>query len=199
MGIGIVNAATLEIKENIDYTKVNAVSKPLPSTPNKVTVTEFFSYACIHCSLLEPSLIKWYANSKNVVLQRIQVVWETNFSGYAKINATAQLLNLSPAFIQKVFDATLKDKIILEDQSKLKKFLDNQKLVDPKKFMATYNSFTVNSKPQEYAQYTAAFNITGTPTFVIGNKYLTKPAQPKRLIQVIQALVIKVKKEQNIK
>ena len=60
--------------------------------------------------------------------------------------------------------------------------------------MATYNSFTVSTKPQEYAQYTMAYNITGTPTFIVGGKYVTSPAQPEKLIKVIQALVDKVKK-----
>jgi thiol:disulfide interchange protein DsbA len=82
----------------------------------------------------------------------------------------------------------------------LQAFLNaNKKIVDPSKFMATYNSFAISTKPQEYAQYTQAYNITGTPTFVVANKYMTKPAQPAQLIQVIQALVDKAKKEQKIK
>ena len=88
----------------------------------------------------------------------------------------------------------------LEDPAQLQSFLDaNKTIVDPKKFMATYNSFAISTKPQEYAQYTQAYNITGTPTFIIGNKYVTTPAQPAQLIQVIQALVDKVKTEQKIK
>lgn len=193
-------AKDIQIKQGTDYTLVSGVTKPLPATPGKVNVTEFYSYACIHCSILEPTLDQWYASTKNVQLNRIQVVWENNFTGYAKINATSQALNLGTKFNQQVFNATMTQRKNLEDPTQLQSFLEaNKAIVDPKKFMATYNSFTISTKPQEYAQYTQAYNITGTPTFIVGNKYVTTPAQPAQLIQVIQALVDKVKTEQKIK
>ncbi|HRG63427.1 MAG TPA: thiol:disulfide interchange protein DsbA/DsbL [Burkholderiales bacterium] len=194
-------ADNIPVKEGTDYTVLSGpISKPLPAKAGKVNVTEFYSYACIHCSILEPTLDKWYAGTKNVDLNRIQVVWENNFSGYAKINATAQALNLGTQFNQQVFNATMTEHKNLEDKTQLQTFLNaNKSIVDPKKFMATYNSFAVSTKPQEYAQYTTAYNITGTPTFIVGNKYVTSPAQPEQLIKVIQALVDKVKKEQKIK
>lgn len=193
-------AKDIQIKQGTDYNLVSGVTKPLPATPGKVNVTEFYSYACIHCSILEPTLDQWYASTKNVQLNRIQVVWENNFTGYAKINATSQALNLGTKFNQQVFNATMTQRKNLEDPIQLQSFLEaNKAIVDPKKFMATYNSFTISTKPQEYAQYTQAYNITGTPTFIVGNKYVTTPAQPAQLIQVIQALVDKVKTEQKIK
>ena len=42
--------------------------------------------------------------------------------------------------------------------------------------MATYNSFAVSTKPQEYAQYTTAYNITGTPTLSLAT--IRNSAQP---------------------
>jgi len=90
-----VFAKDIQIKQGTDYNLVSGVTKALPATPGKVNVTEFYSYACIHCSILEPTLDQWYAGTKNVQLNRIQVVWENNFTGYAKINATAQMLNLA--------------------------------------------------------------------------------------------------------
>lgn len=192
--------ADIAIKQGVDYDVLSNVSKPVPTKKGSVNVTEFFSFACIHCSILEPTLDKWYAGEKNVDLNRIQVVWQGNFSGYAKINATIQAMKLGTKFNQQVFDATMNKRQNLEDPAQLQAFLNaNKNLVDSNKFMTTYNSFTISTKPQEYSQYTQAYNITGTPTFVVGNKYITKPAQPEKLIQVIQALVTKVKQEQKIK
>lgn len=191
-------AADITIKQGVDYTVISGVTKPLPAAKkDNVNVTEFFSYACIHCSLLEPLLDNWYSKAKNVEFNRVQVVWDGHFTGYAKINATAQLLNLGAKFNQQVFDATMNKRKNLEDQTQLQAFLNaNKGIVDQKKFMATYNSFAVSTKPQEYAQYTQAYNITGTPTFVVANKYVTMPAQPERLMQVIQALVAKAQNDQ---
>lgn len=199
-GISTSVFADIAIKQGVDYDVLSTVAKPLPTKKGSVNVTEFFSFACIHCSILEPTLDKWYAGQKNVDLNRIQVVWQGNFSGYAKINATIQAMNLGTKFNQQVFDATMNKHQNLEDPAQLQTFLKaNTGLVDSNKFMTTYNSFAISTKPQEYSQYTQAYNITGTPTFIIGNKYVTKPAQPDKLIQVIQALVTKVKQEQKIK
>lgn len=192
-------AKDIPIKENIDYTVISAPAKAVPGVSGKVNVTEFFSYACVHCSLLEPILDQWLGKVKNINFNQIQVVWDNNFLGYAKISATAQMLKLGSGFNQLVFKATMEERQDLENPANLKNFLAKQKIVDPKKFMATYNSFTISTKPQEYAQYTQAYNITATPIFVVANKYMTEPAQPDKLIQVVQALVDKAKLEQKIK
>jgi len=200
IGFTVFANADIAIKEGTDYTVITTPAKALPMKPGKVNVTEFFSYACIHCSILEPTLDQWISSTKNVDFNRVQVVWENNFRGYAKLNATAQSMNLGSTFNQKVFDAVMNQHQNLEDQTQLQSFLKtNKSLVDPGKFMATYNSFAISTKPQEYAQYTQSYNITGTPTFIVANKYVTKPAQPAQLIQVVQALVDKSKKEQKIK
>ena len=192
--MGTSFAQELAIKEGVDYTVITPPAKAIVMKPGKVNVSEFFSYACIHCAVLEPLLDKWLASSKNIELNRIQVVWDGHFSGYAKINATAQMLNLDSKFNQQAFAAVMNQHQNLEDPAQLKIFLTaNKALVDPSKFMATYNSFAVSTKPQEYSQYTQAYNINGTPTFIVANRYMTKPAQPAQLVQVVQALVDKVK------
>jgi thiol:disulfide interchange protein DsbA len=199
-GICNVFAANIDIKQGTDYTVITPPAKAIPITGSKVNVTEFYSYACIHCSLLEPKLDAWEKTAKNVDLNRIQVVWDGHFTGYAKINATSEAMHLGTNFNQAVFDATMNKRQNLEDPKQLQAFLAaNSKIVDPKKFMATYNSFAISSKPTEYAQYTKAYNITGTPTFIVAGKYVTSPAQPDRLIQVIQALVDKAQAEQKSK
>lgn len=196
--VSVSSYALATIKEGVDYTTINkpAVNALVIKDAKKINVTEFYSYACIHCQLVEPNVEAWLAKSKNTVdFTRIQVVWETNFVGFAKINATVQALNLSPAFNQKVFDTVMAQRQDLQDPKQLQVFLNaNKNLVDPVKFMNMYNSFSISSKPQEYAAYTKAYNITGTPTFIVDGKYMTKPAQPARLMEVVQALVEKSKR-----
>ncbi len=199
-GASPVFAANIKITQGVDYTVITPPAKAIPIQGKNINVTEFYSYACIHCSLLEPKLDAWYKTAKDVDLNRIQVVWDGHFTGYAKINATAQSMNLGTAFNQAVFNATMNQRQNLEDPKQLQAFLSsNSKLVDPKKFMDVYNSFAVSSKPSEYAQYTKAYNITGTPTFIVAGKYATTPAQPEKLIQVIQALVDQARQDQKAK
>ena len=61
-------------------------------------------------------------------------MWENNFSGYVKINATAQALNLGTQFNPTSFNATMTEHKNLEDKTQLQTFLNaNKSIVDPKK------------------------------------------------------------------
>jgi protein dithiol oxidoreductase (disulfide-forming) len=178
------------IKENSDYTIISP-RHPVPQKSHKIKVLEFFSYQCVHCAALEPSLAKWIALHKEIEFIPIQVVWGDYFRNYAKINATSTLLGLQSDFTQQVFAATMAG-ANLEDMQELKKFLqNNSKLVDQQNFINTYNSFTLTLIPAQYAQYTIDYAITGTPSFVVADKYLTLPAPPPRLLIVLDALVAK--------
>ena len=57
--------------------------------------------------------------------------------------------------------------------------------------MGLYNSFDINQKVALDKQLTSdvRYNITGTPTIIVADKYIIKPALPKRLIEVLDYLV----------
>lgn len=192
-GLFSLNIYATEIQEGRDYTTIAKVGYSLPNSDSKITVTEFFSFACGACSNLSPLMYDLAQKNKNIDLKTIQVVWGDSFKGYAKINASIEILNLDNKFKQNVFEATLRQRKNLEDPKQLNEFLlENKNIIDPKKFMEIYNSFAVVSvKANEYAKYTSSYNITATPSIIVDGKYLVKPAQPIKLIEVVEALVEK--------
>jgi thiol:disulfide interchange protein DsbA len=187
--------ATAPIVEGTDYT---VITTPVPKTPEPkghVNVKEFFSFSCIHCKDIEPLVATTLLPDKKVDLNRIHIVWNPPTPGYAKLNATIQILKLDKLYTP-TFNAIFAQQD-LNDPAQLKSFLLKNGLSQDQtnKFMSTYDSFTVNSKVSEYKTMMDTYNITGTPTFIVADKYVAKPALPDRLIQVVQQLVAKAAAE----
>ncbi len=185
------NVFAAPVTEGVDYVKV----KPLVSAtnpPGTIDVKEFFSFTCIHCKDIEPLIETNIARNKKIYLERIQVAWDAKTSQLAKLNATYQMMGLNklygPTFAAIFSNQDLTDNKILTTFLKA-----NQ--VDVNKFMSNYNSFDVSVAPGKYKSLMTAYNIDGTPTFVVADKYVLKPATPDRLIEVIQYLI----KQQKVK
>ncbi|MCC2625110.1 MAG: disulfide bond formation protein DsbA [Burkholderiales bacterium] len=183
--------------EGKDYTILNVAVTKTPEPKDKINVKEFFSYTCIHCKEVEPLVEKSIVSNKNLDFNKIQVVWsdQAEIAGFAKLSATITELKLSklnaPIF-EAIFGNTN-----LNDPETLKKFLLKNGLTSKEidNFMATYNSFAIAGKVGEYKNLTKGYNISGTPTFIIADKYVANPALPERLITVVNALINKAKQE----
>lgn len=190
-------APSVELHEGTDYTilPISVVKSPAPR--GKINVKEFFSYKCIHCKDIDRLVETGIAANKKMDFNKIQIVADgvPGLVGFAKLNATIQALKLHQLNIP-VFNA-VEAKLDLTNPQTLKKFLQNNNLkpavVD--QFIATYNSFSIASKVGIYKNQTADYNITGTPTFVIADKYVAKPVHPDKLIALINALVYKAQLE----
>lgn len=196
-----VPASQIQLVEGKDYTILTAPVQKTVEPKGKVNVKEFFSYTCIHCKDIEPLVEQALVPNKSVDLNKIQIVWGDKpnpaMIGFAKLGATVQALGLQQLNMP-IFNAASAGQN-LNDKKTLRTFLGQNGLkpAEVNKFMTTYDSFTIDVvKVNEYKNLTAGYNINGTPTFVIADKYVASPALPPRLIEVVQALVDKAQQEQ---
>lgn len=158
----------------------------------KVEVIEFFSYSCIHCYNLEPALEAWSKKlPANVAFSREQVVWNKPMEGFARLFATMNTTKTAAKLHPATFNAVIKQKINLADEGELKKWLPSQG-VNVTTFMQTYKSFGVNAQVARASKMTRDYGVQGTPSVVVGGKYAVQPAEPARLLQVVNELVAKV-------
>ena len=183
------------IVQGTDYTILNKVVAKKVEPKGKVNVKVFFSFVCIHCKEVERLVASKLLANKAVDLDKIHVVWNPPTESYAKLNATILIMKLdklyTPAFTAIFSQEDLNNPV------QLKRFLSQNRLSQAQiaKFMSNYNSFTVNSKVSEYKTQTEAYDISGTPTFIVGDKYVVSPALPERTMEVTQYLVKKVAAE----
>lgn len=194
-------AASDGLVVNKDYTLLTTPVTKTIEPKGVINVKEFFNFACIHCKDVEPLVEQSLGTNKTIDLEKIQTVWgsDPNMVGFAKLNATLSELKLNKLY-SPAFTATFANQN-LNDPDVLKRFLKQNSLtaVQITQFMNTYNSFTISAKVGQYQDMLTTYNITGTPTFIIADKYVANPAQPAQLIKVVNALIKKAQVEQSSK
>ncbi len=191
-------SGSITIKEGVDYTLLNNLTVPVTQNQNssKVEVKEFFSFTCIHCKELEPLVETSLLKHQSINFNKIHVVWDDSSASLGRLNATLQELKLNNLYIP-FFTAVFAQQDI-SNLNSITKILQtnhfNKQQID--NFVNVYNSFSINAKVNEYKEFTKNYNIMATPTFIVGDYYVVKPATPDRLIKVVLELV---KKYQTLK
>src|SRR6187455_1060271 len=71
------------------------VNPPQPTTPGKVEVIEFFSYACPHCHSLAGPLATWLKRKPaDVEFKRVPAVFNDTWLQYARVYYTLEALGV---------------------------------------------------------------------------------------------------------
>ncbi len=189
MVAGVAQAAIVEGKDYV------LLAKPQPvATPGKVEVIEFFSYHCVHCFNLEPSIAAWSKKlPKDVSFRREQIVWGKQMEPLARLFATFNITKTLDRLHAPALTAMVQQRVNLADEAEMSKWLATQKGVDSKAFMQVYKSFGVNSQVARATQITRDYAIQGTPTIVVAGKYATLAAEPAQLLKVVDELIIKAR------
>jgi thiol:disulfide interchange protein DsbA len=175
-----------------DYQILNPV-QPTHSG-NKIEVLEFFFYGCSHCFKLHPLISAWEKKiPKDVEFTFVPAIfnptWEVSARTFYALEAMGQRAQLH----DDLFNAW-NDNILLTDEASTTDFLAKHG-VDRKKFGDAYNSFTMQSKVLRAKQMGQVYGIRGTPTLIVDGKYLISGLQPAETMQVLNALIDKVRKE----
>jgi len=169
----------------------------------KIEVIEFFWYECPHCNGFEPALDAWARRQPEDVAFRRVPVWfrEEPFSAQQRLFYTLEALGVLPTLHRKVFFAIHNEHLRLRTAEDLSAFaLRNG--IDPLKFVATYNSFGVQSKSLQARQTAAAYKIDAVPAMGVQGRYYTNgilanagvaSGSTDRMLGVVDALIAKVR------
>lgn len=156
-----------------DYVKLEVpAADSVAQKMNKDVIIEFFSYACIHCAHLYPSLVAAEAKDPKMDAQIVYIPaafrpdWEqAGKLYYALVN---QKLD-SKENHAKVFEAAHKDfKTMFMDEKVLTTFL-NKTLGEEKAkaVLADMKSFSVNSQIAKAKTTAQKYKVDATPIFVV--------------------------------
>lgn len=181
----------------------NSVPASMNSYPkNKIQVIEFFSYGCPWCFHLEPMLEKWLKSKpKNVVFERIPVVFEPGWQIYAKAYYTAKALGITDKITPKIFNAIhVKRENLLSQKAMQAFFVKNG--VSKQAFESAFDfSPGIGMELNRANSLMRAWGIYQIPTLVVNGKYRTNSAMvngsDKKLIQVLSFLVKKASESES--
>jgi protein dithiol oxidoreductase (disulfide-forming) len=153
------------------------VNPPQPTqTAGKIEVIEFFSYACPHCSSLQPSLAAWLKRKPaDVEFRRVPAVFQESWLPLAQLYYTLEAMGLTEKLHHDVFTAIHTQKVKLQDPKVLADWIAS-KGVDKQKFNDTYNSFSVKSLAKRAVDTAGRYKVEFTPALVVDGRFMTGPS-----------------------
>lgn len=160
--------------ENKDYTRL---ATPQPqSTPGKVEVLEFFSYACPHCASFEPALHAWSKQlPADIALRRVPVPFLAAAELLQRTYFALESMGAVDTVHPKIFTAIHVEKVrptTPEDMAQIVAKAGG----DAAKFTAAYKSFGVASSVAKAKKLAADYNIQSVPSLVVGGRFMTAPS-----------------------
>lgn len=180
-----------------DYELVNGSSAT--QNKNKVAVTEFFSYGCPWCYRIEPSLAGWVKKQgSKIKFSRVPVVFNKDWTYYAKAYYTAHLLGLESKLNPALFKAIQDNKQSLNTNQAMIDFFTAQGVANATAKSAFENSTTIDMQVTAGTASMARFHVNGVPAVVVNNQYKTdlQMAQnEERLFKILDFLLAKSSKK----
>lgn len=155
-------------REGVHYFAIDQA----PVERDHVVVTEAFSYLCNHCATFEPYMQNWKARMpENVVLERLPVgfgrrAWEL----YSRAYITARLMGIEEKSHVAMMDAIWKDRRQMRSLEELAEFY-SQFGVSKESFMATAQSFNVDTQLRREQRLVRTYGVNGTPSMIVNGKY----------------------------
>ena len=159
----------------VDYKEISESSAV---EPGKVTVEEFFSYACPHCYHFVPLVEPWAATlDKRVKFVRVPVGFGNPTWGFVqKVYIALDEMGFEPKLHKDVFEAIHKDHLeIYHDRDALTAWVKKHG-VDAKTFNSNFDSFSTSSKANMDNQLAMRYQVDQVPLLVINGKYIVYPA-----------------------
>ena len=163
--------------------------------PDRIEVTEVFSYACIHCYRLDPLLERWRAGLPgDVAFRRIPAVFNETWALLGRMFYAAEVLGVGEQMHMPLFQA-IHDRGLdvgrLEVAGELFWF---EARVKPDDFEEAVNSFGVFTRLRQADALGRVYRVTGVPTLVVNGKYRidsTGAGSHEEMLRVAEFLIDK--------
>ena len=163
--------AQAQLAAGVDFAEIKPALQV--DNPARIEVVEFFSYACPHCSDLNPLVRKWAAKlPADVAFKRIPVSFNSPFYQLmAKLFYTLDAIGEMERLDAAAFDAIHVKGLKLIDEKSVQEWAVSQG-VDAKKFSDAFKSFSTDSNVKRADQLSRAAKIPGVPALVVDGRYL---------------------------
>jgi len=174
LAAGFANASPSDPRNGAEFTTL-AQPQATQATGKKVEVIEFFAYHCGACNAFEPTLVNWARKQgDNIVMRRIPLPFQGSLDPEARLYLTLEAMGKLDEYHHRVFRAVhVERKRLMKDADIIAWAAANG--LDKAQFLATWNSFGVQTRLKRLSQIADAYKVSGTPTLVIDGKYLVSP------------------------
>lgn len=144
------------------------LERPLQDDP--IQIIEFFSYACPHCSNLDPMLTEWIDGLDNVEFKRVHIAVDTLTTRLAKTYLVLESQDLLDQNHRRIFDAIhVRNTTFLNDEQ-IAEFMHDRG-IESDRFLSAFNGRYVTRSVESDRQLAVDTRTRGVPSLLIANKY----------------------------
>ncbi|WP_434778788.1 thiol:disulfide interchange protein DsbA/DsbL [Neisseria sp. Ec49-e6-T10] len=203
IAIGFLTISSFVQAALVEGQHYNVLPKPLPAlaaNKDKIEVTEFFSFVCIHCRHLDP-IMRHHKKSfaSDTAFRAEHVIWDDEMLNLAKILVAIEQTRTQDTLNPLVFNALFDQKIELNKPEIFREWIMQQKGVDSAKILEVYQSFFANAEANRMKQLTSDYGINSTPMVIVGGKYqLILTSDFNASMKVLDELIAKVRAERGL-
>lgn len=197
--LAIVDAAAKEAAtapapvEGTDYTVLDN-GQPFDPPNGKIEVVEVFGYVCPACNAFQPVLNAWKSKlPADVRFTYVPALFGGPWDLYARAYYAADALGVEAKTHNAMFDAIhtehrLKGEGGSDTPQDLAAFYALYG-VDPKTFLDTLNSFSIDAKLNRAKQFALQNQVQGTPTLLVNGKYSIKFTNYQTMLRVLDQII----------
>jgi thiol:disulfide interchange protein DsbA len=177
----------------IDYQEISSRSSPHGQGP--IEVVEYFWYRCPHCYALEPLLEPWVARLPGQArLRRMPAVLGKEWLIDARIFYALEEIGELDRMHRPLLDAIHQNGGRRLDGDAYARWVAEwlrNRGVDTKRYATAFESAAVREKAKHAAELSRALKLEGTPSFLVGGRYLVSPApgDRRRILEITDYLV----------
>ncbi|UAW97975.1 thiol:disulfide interchange protein DsbA/DsbL [Halopseudomonas nanhaiensis] len=201
LGISAGAWAADPIEEGVDYQVIQ--SGDGVTTEGVVRVEEFFAYGCPHCHHLEEPLEAWVEKAGDTVaLIRYPLPFsENSVAPTTAFYAAQQVLEAegNAATLAKihgpVFHAIHEERRLFANAEEVRQFYAEQGVEVSAESFARVHGQSAEALARKAYKTFQTTQARGVPTLVIDGRYVVGGKGPERTVEIVDALVAKVKAE----
>ncbi|MCB1691321.1 MAG: thiol:disulfide interchange protein DsbA/DsbL [Pseudomonadales bacterium] len=195
LGLIVGQGAFAETYQYEEGTHYAVLPFPIKSRhPDKIEVTEYFSYGCPHCYEFDPLVNAWKENlPDDVVFTRTPAIWNHDYEVFAQTYYTLLAMGMLDKLHSQIFQAIHAEHKDLGSDQAMAKYL-SQFGVDPEAFAKTYSSFGVRASLQQADARGKAFRSGGVPAIIVDGKYRVEGSMAgsnSNMLRVVDFLIEK--------
>jgi thiol:disulfide interchange protein DsbA len=139
----------------------------------KIEVIDFFFYACPYCNELRPTLERWRASlPADVEFRRMPVIRHDSWEPLARTYFTLEALGAAERLHEAVYVGYHDEELHMSKPDVMADWAQRQGL-NRDEWLKIYQSDAVTRKVEMARKATKDYDIRGTPSLVIGGRYLT--------------------------
>ena len=170
------------------------IENPARTSGERVEVTEFFSYACIHCFNFDPILEDWVEdNAAQIAFRRSPVFtnepWRVLATHFYTTLELGNFEEVHTAFFRELHVASRQ----LLTRDAIARWIDGRDVTE-ERYIEMYGSQRVRARMTAADRLQRQLQVSTVPTVVIAGKYrvrTTSEIGPKRMLEIMKHLVDK--------